>query len=88
MINPTSTGLHATDVEGAGDAGVFAPAALAGDLIYADEPTLSVRWARANPAARTPDGAGMLIEELAESFPEWRRVRPGPVLLLPLLRPV
>ena len=88
VINATSIGLQATDVDGVWTASVFAPGALAYDLIYADAPTPFVRWASANGAARTADGLGMLIEQAAESFLVWRGIRPASAPLFPLLRPV
>jgi shikimate dehydrogenase len=88
VINATSIGLAATDVEGVWAADVFAPDALGYDLIYADAPTSFLRWSRANGAARTADGLGMLIEQAAESFLIWRGVRPDSAPLFALLRPV
>jgi shikimate dehydrogenase len=88
VINATSIGLQDTDSAGVWAAGVFAPGALAYDLIYADAPTPFARWASANGAARTADGLGMLIEQAAESFLVWRGVRPESAPLFPLLRPV
>ena len=64
---------------------LFAPQALAYDLIYADQTTpFLALGARAKARARTADGLGMLIEQAAESFYLWRGVRPdtGPVFRL------
>ena len=55
---------------------LFAAQALAYDLIYADQTTPFLHWARGEGAARTADGLGMLIEQAAESFYLWRGVRP------------
>lgn len=52
------------------------------DMMYGNEPTAFVRWAQARGAAKALDGLGMLVEQAAESFYLWRRVRPqtGPVI--------
>ena len=62
--------------------GLYAPDALAYDMMYGRGDTPFMRAARHDGAARTADGLGMLIEQAAESFRLWRGVRPdtGPVL--------
>lgn len=79
-INATSAGLSGTvpDLP----EGLFAPGALAYDMVYGDTPTAFQRWAGEHGAQRTSDGFGMLVEQAAESFLLWRGVRPdtGPVL--------
>ncbi|MDH3589166.1 MAG: shikimate dehydrogenase, partial [Gammaproteobacteria bacterium] len=42
------------------------------DLTYGPDETPFVAWARANGAASTHDGWGMLVEQAAESFYIWR----------------
>ncbi|WP_353979503.1 shikimate dehydrogenase [Salinicola endophyticus] len=64
---------------------LFAPEALAYDMMYGAEPTVFLRWAAAH-GARTVDGLGMLIEQAAESFWLWRQVRPETAALLETLR--
>lgn len=46
------------------------------DLAYGNEPTAFVRWGLENHAAKSLDGLGMLVEQAAEAFFIWRRVRP------------
>ncbi len=87
VINATSFGLGAQremDFPWPGD--VFAPGAFAYDLVYADAPTVFLRWARMHGAARIADGLGMLIEQAAESFFVWRGVRPDTAGLFPIFR--
>ena len=72
IVNATSAGLG-------GEmpplpAGIFAPGALAYEMVYGrDTPFLALARA-AGVEAR--DGAGMLVEQAAESFFLWRGVRP------------
>lgn len=72
VINATSAGL-----EGAMPPlpdGLFAPGALAYDMMYGRE-TAFLAFARAHGAA-CADGLGMLVEQAAESFRIWRGIRP------------
>jgi shikimate dehydrogenase len=86
VINATSLGLGTSIPAGLWPRGLFAAQALAYDLVYADRPTPFLRWARTEGAARCQDGLGMLIEQAAESFFLWRRVRPDTAPVFRLLR--
>ncbi len=55
---------------------VFAPGALAYDLVYGKGLTPFLRLARSAGCAQVVDGVGMLAEQAAEAFEWWRGVRP------------
>lgn len=73
IVNATSAGL--TDSQLPLPPTLFAAGSLAYDMMYGRE-TPFMTFARAHGAARVVDGLGMLIEQAAESFYLWRRVRP------------
>lgn len=72
IINATSTGL--TNDEIPLPAGIFAPGALAYDMMYGRE-TPFMKFSRKH-GAMVSDGLGMLVEQAAEAFFIWRGVRP------------
>jgi shikimate dehydrogenase len=83
VINATSAGLkdEMPDIPKT----IFAPGALAYDMMYGRE-TPFMRFAREHGAAVVSDGLGMLIEQAAESFYIWRGVRPETTPVIAALR--
>lgn len=57
------------------------------DMMYnISAPTAFVEWAKNLGASRTFDGLGMLVEQAAESFYIWRRIRPNTAEIIQSLR--
>lgn len=64
---------------------VFAPGALALDMMYGAAARPFITWAEAR-GARGRDGLGMLIEQAAEAFALWRGVMPATTPVLAALQ--
>ena len=84
VVNATSASL--ADETPPLPSGVFAPDALAYDMMYGVGPTAFLRYAQEAGVARLADGLGMLVEQAAESFFLWRGVRPETVPVIALFR--
>lgn len=74
VLNATSTGLSQDRLPL--PAGVFAPGALAYELVYGKGLTPFLRQAGEAGVTQRVDGVGMLVEQAAEAFEWWRGVRP------------
>ena len=86
IINATSASLSGVSL--ALPPSLFRDCALAYDMMYGAPAEGFLSLARANGAAATADGLGMLIEQAAESFLLWRGVRPPTASVFALLRSV
>lgn len=82
VINATSAGL--VDSMPPLSAGIFAPGALAYDMVYAKRTPFMVFGEE--QGARVSDGLGMLVEQAAESFFIWRGVYPETRAAMAMLR--
>lgn len=87
IINATSSSVSKSPTPLPWPPGLFAPGALAYDLMYADAPTSFLVWAEAQGVTHLADGFGMLVEQAAESFSLWRGVRPETRPVIDALRP-
>lgn len=67
--------------------GVFAPGALAYDMMYGKGLTPFLRFAQQHGAGNLADGLGMLVEQAAEAFFLWRGVHPATRPVIELLKP-
>ena len=65
---------------------LFAPGALAYDMMYGKGLTPFLAFAEAHHAHLLADGLGMLVEQAAESFYVWRGVRPETRAVMDRLR--
>jgi shikimate dehydrogenase len=65
---------------------LFAPGAVAYDMVYGPPHARFAAHARADGAAQVADGLGMLVTQAAESFFIWRGLRPDPAPALQMLR--
>lgn len=74
VINATSAGLdgEVPDLPGT----VLTERSCCYDMVYGAQPTAFMRWAAHHAAWAVADGLGMLVEQAAQSFYIWRRVRP------------
>lgn len=85
VINATSSSLGGALPLPDG-AHVFAPDALAYDMMYGKQPTTFMSWALRQGASRVADGLGMLVEQAAESYVQWRGVLPQAAPIIAQLR--
>ena len=84
VINGTSASLNDALPELPG--GVFAPNALAYDMMYGKGSVPFLALARSQGASVLADGLGMLVEQAAESFLVWRGIRPSTAPVIEMLK--
>ena len=85
VLHATSVGLQGSNVE--------MPAEIIGtktccyDLLYSDQDTPFMQWAKNQNADKVVDGFGMLLEQAAEAFYLWRGKRPDTGMAYHYFRP-
>ena len=85
VLQATSAGLQGSNVE--------LPIEIIGentccyDLLYSDQDTPFMAWAKNNNATQVVDGFGMLLEQAAEAFYIWRGQRPDTGMAYHYFRP-
>lgn len=84
IINATSASLKGTVPQVS--ASVVSAETVCYDMAYGKGDTSFTAWARAQGAAHTAKGWGMLVEQAAESFHLWRGIRPDTRTVLAALQ--
>ncbi|MEJ6476715.1 shikimate dehydrogenase [Pseudoalteromonas piscicida] len=85
VINSTSSSITG-DVPSVSPA-VFTSCLIAYDMFYSDQQTSFLNWAaKHNQQTQLIDGIGMLVEQAAEAFYQWRGVRPDTSETFKLIR--
>ena len=90
--HPFDLVLHATSA-GLQGGNVALPTEIIGsntccyDLLYSDQDTPFMAWAKHNKAGKVVDGFGMLLEQAAEAFYIWRGMRPDTGMAYHYFRP-
>jgi len=74
VINATSAGLSGEMPEL--PSSLLTERSCCYDMVYGAQPTPFMRWAAHHAAWAVADGLGMLVEQAAQSFYIWRKVRP------------
>ncbi len=84
VINATSASLN--DELPQLPPGIFNNNSLVYDMMYCNEPTRFLTYAKQQGVNHLADGVGMLVEQAAESFFLWRGIRPDTKNVIQLLK--
>ncbi len=84
VINATSASLTGAELDL--PQAILSDQAFCYDMVYGKGITPFMAWATHNRAAKVSDGLGMLIEQAAEAFFLWRKVRPNTPPILERLK--
>lgn len=85
VLHATSAGLHGKNIELPSE--IISPTTCCYDLIYSDQDTPFMQWAKQHDAEYVIDGFGMLLEQAAEAFYIWRGKRPDTGMAYHYFRP-
>ncbi len=85
VLHATSAGLQGNNVELPQE--IIGPNTCCYDLLYSDQDTPFMQWAKNNNADNVVDGFGMLLEQAAEAFYLWRGQRPDTGMAYHYFRP-
>ncbi len=85
VLHATSAGLQGNNVELPPE--IIGPITCCYDLLYSDQDTPFMAWARSHNAEKVIDGFGMLLEQAAEAFYLWRGIRPDTAMAYHYFRP-
>ena len=85
VIHATSVGLQGNKIELPRE--IIGPDTCCYDLLYNDQDTPFMEWAKKGVAKTVVDGFGMLLEQAAESFYLWRGKRPDTGMAYHYFRP-
>jgi shikimate dehydrogenase len=85
ILHATSAGLQGSHVELAKE--IIGPNTYCYDLLYSDQDTPFMQWAKQLDAKNVIDGFGMLLEQAAEAFYLWRGKRPDTAMAQHYFRP-
>ena len=85
VLHATSAGLQNNNVELPVE--IISPNTCCYDLLYSDQDTPFMQWAKQQGANSVVDGFGMLLEQAAEAFYLWRGKRPDTGMAYHYFRP-
>ncbi len=85
VINATSSSLSDA-LPLPTNADIFSNQTLAYDMMYGKQPTAFLAWALRQGASAVSDGLGMLVEQAAESYVQWRGSLPRAAPIIAMLR--
>ena len=85
VLHATSAGLQGHNIELPSE--IIASTSCCYDLLYSDEDTPFMQWAKQCGAEKVVDGFGMLLEQAAEAFYLWRGKRPDTGMAYHYFRP-